>query len=453
MFERETCLKTPCLSSHHRYPSPLCHPTVESSRRRFAVEPRELLLGVPRLWVDGLPVVRVLQIPLAADRLPTLTLELDRHRVALVIQRGHPHPPLDRLASLAPHRSFEHETHLVPVRGGQARRGCEPTRFCRPLEQHVEPTRDAVHGTGASHLKLQVHVQRLQLVRPERGPVPRERRRLTRQQLRFKRVHDALPEIGPNRLSSQRRQVDAVEILGAPEVRLIFNLPPQRLVRERRAVHAPAPREHLTPQRQIRPAGTEIGRPARSPARRPAFVLLPSHEPVPRQQVALDHPLVVQQRAHRLRHQHVHLLGYLHLLDLPVDDHDGIPQARVPRQQFSAVLRHGARLNRVHPPRTGHRREERQYPRPGADVHDHLILKVARVFEYGGEVRPRAHRVLEHVLLLGYQPVVAKVLARARAVRLGVERVRLGGGRVGVLSPIGPGALRWFWNRRGGVGG
>ena len=91
LFEHEREIKD---EFHHNpvtnyHTSPLVYANTDSSHRGFAVEPRQLLLRVTRLRVDGLSIVRIFEIPLAARNLPTLTFQLHRHRVALVIQRGH----------------------------------------------------------------------------------------------------------------------------------------------------------------------------------------------------------------------------------------------------------------------------------------------------------------------------------------------------------------------------
>mmetsp|Transcript_2557 Transcript_2557/g.4810 ORF Transcript_2557/g.4810 Transcript_2557/m.4810 type:complete len:240 (-) Transcript_2557:55-774(-) len=169
--------------------------------------------------------------------------------------------------------------------------------------------------------------------------------------------------------------VNAEEVLFRPEMDLVVSLVVQPFVSEGGGEDRPVRREHLPPRLQ---------------------------EPVPPHNVRLQHPLVNQREAQRLRDDDVNLpLSPLqgHLLHLALDDGYALLQPIV-LHELPRLHRNVAHLYPPHLLRPGLSGEEAQDTAPRPDVYDRRTSEVRGVVEHGAPVRASAHSIGEHVLLV-----------------------------------------------------
>mmetsp|Transcript_10114 Transcript_10114/g.27556 ORF Transcript_10114/g.27556 Transcript_10114/m.27556 type:complete len:306 (-) Transcript_10114:107-1024(-) len=120
---------------------------------------------------------------------------------------------------------------------------------------------------------------------------------------------------------------------------------------------------------------------------------------VPRVDDRVQHALVQQKVAHPLGDDDVHApLGQLHLLNLSLDDRHPV---RVPVVPHDLLGRIGNRrhVNPVHVLGSRLGREQAQDARPAPDVKHNLVLENMPVMQNRIHVCPRAHLVLEHLLM------------------------------------------------------
>mmetsp|Transcript_36427 Transcript_36427/g.111673 ORF Transcript_36427/g.111673 Transcript_36427/m.111673 type:complete len:363 (-) Transcript_36427:304-1392(-) len=330
------------------------------------------------------------------------------------VVRFEDHRPRQDLAGVRRERRPQQQPALVPVRARSRRRRRQYHSFRRAVEVRVEPAPEAVDNGRFGDREAERHGEVPEVRRRTDAEVELVRRFIVRHgNLRRKIAHDGLAEVLVQRGLVKRREVDAVKVRRAPERRFRLLLLPELAVGDGLHENRPARRHHeaVGPQ-----------------------------EAVARRDEGLEHALVDEEEAERLRDDDVDVLGDGHVLDFALDDvdarggvervprgvgrklrrreHDGAALfrgpvgrrvlGRVARQlsvagrarERGGALGHGRRLDGVHAARAGLRGEEREDPGARADVQDDLPAEVVRVGGDGAAVRLRSYDVLQHILLV-----------------------------------------------------
>mmetsp|Transcript_5112 Transcript_5112/g.15225 ORF Transcript_5112/g.15225 Transcript_5112/m.15225 type:complete len:420 (+) Transcript_5112:55-1314(+) len=305
----------------------------------------------------------------------------DVHIVPARVVRLPDHRARHRVAAADGDRRLEQRAHLVPVRERLVWPGRELDLPVRAREAAVEPEGETVELRHARHHEAERQLELLELAEGHRREIELERRRRREQRVRRDGPDDGLREVEAFRRLLQRAQVDAVEACLRPKVELLLLLGVERRVGERRRVQHRLVGVHLASRLE---------------------------EPVPRHEVRLEHPLVDERDAERLRDEDVDALVELDVLHALVQ-HAHLAGEPVRRGQLLRVPRHARRLDGKHASGAGAGGEEGEDARARADVEHALAPEVRRVLQDGELVDGGAHLVLQHALLLHERRVVVEV--------------------------------------------